>query len=82
MAKPKIKVHWRGKPGSVKHAVREVDGTHQDRAVCGARIGASFNAAGERRKPSDSQCQKCLRWEPIGYGPGGSVYEARRKVPA
>ena len=34
--KIKRKAHWRGELDKIKHAVREVDGVHQDKAVCGA----------------------------------------------
>ena len=73
--KVKRKTHWRGIPDGVKHAVREVDGVHMDRAVCGAKVTDKFTEAGLRKKPSDTHCKKCTKWEPLGQGPGGANFK-------
>jgi hypothetical protein len=80
MAKTKRKVHWRGEDSKLKHAVREVDGVHQDRAVCGAKPNDSWSPPGTRSKPKDLRCGKCAAWEPRGMGPGGENYKPKATV--
>lgn len=77
---PKIKVQWRGVPEGVKHALRTVDGVVQDRAVCGAAVRPTWTPEGSRLKKADTQCGKCVKWEPLGMGPGGPNYRAPKKA--
>lgn len=82
MAKVKRKVHWRGETGKPRHAVREVDGVHLPRAVCGVAVKESWSPIGTRTKKDDVKCSKCEVWEPAGRGPGGENYKPKtEKVP-
>ena len=75
--KIKRKAHWRGEPDKIKHAVREVDGVHQDKAVCGAKPRENWTEPGTRKKKADVHCGKCTSLEPRGMGPGGENYKPK-----